>query len=116
MLDSLVHMLIHNSSSKNIPYVSLPTPPSSAVYPTRRAACISFPCTVETNIKLLPDLLNNTVSSASVLVAHAVNQLNTLSSDVKEHYVQFSLSLAVDADPATSFQSLNGETYLTGTA
>jgi hypothetical protein len=70
---------------------------------------------VETNIKLLPDLLNNAVSSASELVAHTNYQLDTLNSDTKKHYVQFPPSSAVDADPTTSFQSLGGEVYLTDT-
>lgn len=64
---------------------------------------------METNIKLLPNLLNETASSASEFISHVTGQLEALGNDAMERYVRFSPSFAVDANATTSFQSVDGK-------
>ena len=72
------------------------------------AACGGLSCVFETTIAVLPPNLIHSALRASDMLSIGNRNLDTLGESGRNNYVDHPPSLAVDGDPETYFQSLEG--------
>ncbi|KAF9454170.1 hypothetical protein P691DRAFT_656895 [Macrolepiota fuliginosa MF-IS2] len=105
ILDSLVQTFSQDVAL-GYPYISIPTPFTQEL-PITRAVCFDTSCVMETNIKLLPMLPNESVTSASDVINHTAERFSALGNEAMERYLEFPPSSAVDGNSTTSFRSVS---------
>jgi hypothetical protein len=69
------------------------------------APCLGRPCVFETNIALLPTVIEHSCESAQDMLDLEEQNLRILG-DNKMHYLSYPPPLAVDGKPDTAFRSL----------
>ena len=79
---------------------------------TARTPCVGVPCLLETNIRILPALGEDAITSAEDMLSAEDRRMKALGEPRKQHYISYAPSRAVDGRRDTAFCSMESTFFL----